>query len=500
VSEQQLVQSFVDRFRDRHTITVATGATCAYLGDERNLREYLIADEVVRALKSKGHIVQFLCFNDDLDPLNHRQLRVAVNKDPNLVAKFEPFCGRPISDIRWSNSSEVSWSEHFQQEFVKRLNALGCNPNVISVSKMYERGLYAPFVKQTLLHQERVREYLAANFPSYHPEKLFWPICPTCGYIDDASVEAVNPEGVEIACNRCLMRTRVSFEELRGKLNWKLDCAARWAMMRVDIEPFTKAYLEPHTGSFYVAQALSKTFFGGTDVTPIPYGMVTMPNSLGGKILECLPASVVRSLFIRNVKSDLDISEERIATEANKVEVLPDLTFADMVRQLLPAWLLDATELTPDQREFMVKGLAYSRHFEPREVKPYLCNRGHLEGISIDILKQIQSVIQQVILLRKAFGLDYDAFVGPAKAAIERLGDQRRQVTAEFRKIVGQERGVPNSRFLYLLPITYLMNLESMIDLYIASKAPLLTHAVIRDTDEAPPLRIVAGDRFAYES
>lgn len=500
MSEQQLIQGFVDRFRDRHTITVATGVTCAFLGDERNLREYLIADEVVKALKAKGHIVQFLCFNDDLDPLSHRQLRVAVNKNPNLVAKFDPYCGRPICDIRWPDDTEISWSEHFQQEFVKRLNSLGCNPNVISVSKMYDRGLYAPYVKQVLLHQDRVREYLATTFPSYNPEKLFWPICPTCGYIDGTSVESVNPEGVELACSRCLCGTRVSFEELRGKLNWKLDCAARWAMMRVDIEPFTKAYLEPNTGSFYVAQGLSKTFFGGSDVAPIPYGMVTMPTSLGGRILDCLPATVVRSLFVRHAKSDLDITEERVATEANKVEVLPDLTFADMVRQLLPAWLLDASELTPEQREFLVKGLAYARHFEAREVKPYLCNRGHLEGVPVETLKQIQSVIQQVILLRKAFGLDYDSFVGPAKAAIERLGDQRRQVTAEFRKIVGQEKGVPNSRFLYLLPITYLMNLESMIDLYIASKAAHFTHAVIRDTEEAPPLRVVAGDRLAYES
>ena len=495
--EQSFIQGYVDRFRDKHTITVATGVTCSYLGDERNLREYLVADEVVKALRAHGHVVHYFCFDDDLDPLSFRQLRVAVLKDPDLVTKYEPFCGKPACDIRSPFDPNSTWSEYFEGKFKDRLSALDCHPNVVSVSRMYERGLYAPYIKQVLVHQDRIREYLSQNFPAYQPEKLFWAICPTCGYIDGTQILDVNTSSVEIACQRCLCQTSVAFEDLRGKLNWKLDCAARWAMFKVDAEPFSKAYLEPNAGSFFVARGLSKTFFGGSDVTPIQYGSVSMSTSLSYKLLESLPSNVFRNLMVRHPRTDLDITEERILTEANKVEVLPGLSFANLVKQLLPAWILDSKDLTAEQRELMMKGMAFARSFERKDIKPYLPNRSHLEGVPVDILRQIQSVIQQVILHRKAFGMNYDSFVGPAKAAIERLGDQRREVTTHFRKIIGQEAGVPNSRYLFLLPISYLMNLESLIDLYLESKAP--SHAVIQIPDRAtpPPLRVIPGERLA---
>ena len=74
-----------ERFAGHPVVTIATGATCAYLGDERNLREFLIADETARHLRAAGHAVFSLLIDDSLDPLNFRQLRVAVDKDPALI-------------------------------------------------------------------------------------------------------------------------------------------------------------------------------------------------------------------------------------------------------------------------------------------------------------------------------------------------------------------------------------------------------------------------------
>ncbi len=497
VSELSLVQGIVDRFRDQHTITVATGVTCAFLGDERNLREFLVADEVVKALKANGHVVHFFCFNDDMDPLTYRQLRVAVNKDSELVSKHEPDCGKSISLIKSPFSQDVSWSQYFADKFSNRLNSLGCNPNIVSVSRLYDMGLYAPYVKKVFVHQDEIQAFIETEFPGYHPEKLFWAVCPTCGYTDATKVGRLEDERVTIQCDRCCTKANVQLNELKGKLNWKLDCAARWAEFGVDAEPFTKAYLEPNAGSFHVAKRIGQRFFGTKDVVPITCGVVTMPTSLGGKILESLPVSVIRNVFVRQAKSDLDISEERIVTEANKLEVIPETTFSELVRQLLPAWLLDSSELTAEHRELLVKGLAYARNFEHRDVRSHLPHRQDFEDVPIDILKQIQTIIQHVVLLRKSFGLPYEDFIGPAKATIERLGDKRRQVTRHFRRIIGQEQGVPNSRFLYLLPISYLMNLESMIDLFISATDQEKVFAMVQVTekDELPELRIVAGDR-----
>ena len=497
MAEQSLVQGIVERFRDKHTITVATGVTCAYLGDERTLREYLLAGEIVNALREDGHIVHHLCFDDDLDPLNFRQLRVAVNKQADLISHFEPHCGKPISGIRSPYSPDISWARYFEAKFLERLNKLGCNPNLISVSNMYERGLYAPYVKQVLTQEDRIRGYLRSTFPNYRPDKLFWAVCPVCGYVDGTKTGECSDSGVAVTCERCLCTSQVKFGDLRGKLNWKLDCAARWSMFKVDIEPFSKEYLEPNTGTFFVALGLSKTFFGGSDVTPVQYGSVFMPTTIGGTLLECLPANIVRNLFLQHPKADLEISEERIVTEANKVEVLPELTFSSLVKQILPMWLLDSTSLTGEQRELMVKGLAYAKRFEKRDVKPSLPNRSHLEDVPCEVLGQIQGIIRQVILMREAFGLDYDSFVGPAKAAIERLGSNRKKVTAHFRRIIGQEQGVPNSRFLFLLPVSYLKNLDSLIGLYLTASERIYDNAIVEQSSEPHAIRMTVAENYA---
>jgi lysyl-tRNA synthetase class I len=89
----------LSRYADQHAVTIATGATCAYLGDERNLREFLVADEIARWLRRAGHIVTFLLINDSMDALNFRQLRVAVNKDPALIERYQNWCGKPIAHL-----------------------------------------------------------------------------------------------------------------------------------------------------------------------------------------------------------------------------------------------------------------------------------------------------------------------------------------------------------------------------------------------------------------
>jgi hypothetical protein len=500
VSSIVLGTEFIEQFRDQDTVTVATGVTCAYLGDERNLREYLVADELVKSLRKEGHIVHFLLFDDDLDPLTFRQLRVAVNKNQALIDQFEPYCGKPISDIRSPYPESDSFSRYFESQFLKRLNELGCNPTLIRASNMYSRGLYTPYVRQVLLEKDRIIQYLTDNFAGYHPERLYRPVCPTCGYMDCSEVASATETEVRVECHRCGKSTSLSYDELKGKLNWKLDCAVRWAIFGVNVEPFNKAYLEPKAGSFYVAQGISKTFFGGSDVMPLHYGTVSMPKELGYKLLECLPTSVFRSLFVKNHRSDLDINEERVVVEASRADVLPEYSFLDVVKQLLPAWILDCSELSTDQRELMAKGMAFSREFLKGEVKPVLPNRERLEKTPTEVLCAIQNLLQRVIVLREAFRNDYESFIGPTKITIEKLGEQRKAAIKHLRMIIGQEQGVPNSRFLYLLPLSYLQNLESMIGLYLAAKGtPEVAYAVVDTPHSDVPLSVVKGDRLAME-
>lgn len=94
---------------------VATGTTSAFLGDERLLREFVVGDHKTRELISQGNNAVMYLINDSYDALRDRQLRIAVNKDEELIRQFTPFCGRPIAEIPDPYECHESYAEHFIQ-------------------------------------------------------------------------------------------------------------------------------------------------------------------------------------------------------------------------------------------------------------------------------------------------------------------------------------------------------------------------------------------------
>ncbi|RYG25785.1 hypothetical protein EON82_05800 [bacterium] len=447
-------QEIVRRFTGQKTVTVATGTTCAYLGDERNLREFLVADEAVKMLREAGHLVHFLLFDDSLDALNFRQLRVAVNKDPELIARLANECGKPISDIRDPWGCHESFAAHFETEFMARLSHLGCHPTLISTSRLYDHGAYRPYVETVLLQHDEIIRFLRSEFPNYNPQKLFFPICPSCGYIDSTEILMTGPE-VLFACSRCAKSFEVSSDRIRGKLSWKLDCAAKWSMYEVDTEPFSLAYLEPREGSYVVARALGREFFGARPATPIRYGLVTMPKELGGKLLQALPAESLRALMVDRWKTELDITADRVRLEASRHEVLPGVTFADAVKQLVPTWLLKPADLTPAQREIVSAGTAFAKNFGTSPIEVRFPSRELVAAERPDLLIKAGGLLALVAQLRKEAGADYEAFDVPVKALLEGLGDDSKAVIACVRRLVGQEKGLPTRKMLFHLPADY---------------------------------------------
>src|SRR4028118_640731 len=122
------------QFASQEVVTIATGATCAYLGDERNLREFLVADETARCLRRAGHTVFFFLIDDSLDPLDFRQLRVAVNKDEELVERYKHWCGKPVAYLPDPWGCHDSYATHFEEELLDRLHRLNCYPTIVNTA------------------------------------------------------------------------------------------------------------------------------------------------------------------------------------------------------------------------------------------------------------------------------------------------------------------------------------------------------------------------------
>ena len=449
----------------------------------------MIADETARHLRAAGHTVFTLLIDDSMDPLNLRQLRVAVNKDEALIQQYASSCGKPIASLPDPWGCHDSFAGHFEAKLLDRLHGLGCHPALVSTASLYQKGVYAPYVRDILERYDEVLAFLGERFTDYTPDKLFWALCPDCDYIDETRIERVTATTLDFYCRRCERSRTIGLDEVQGKFNWKLDCALRWSLFHIDAEPFTKAYLEPQSGSFVVAQALSERFFGGHSVLPLHYGTVKMDRSLSYKLLASLPGPALRAMFVERPTTDLTLTEDLILATASRHEALPGLSFFDFARQLLPMWLLTPESLTAEQRALLSSGIAFSAHFLDSEARLPLPRREDIVQEDPDILDALSELLTQVIALRQSDPEDAEPSPETLKPFLAALAPDKKTVYHRLRCLVGQEQGLPVTRILGVLPLSYLQLLVDLIDLHLAPEAAQRTATVSpvsRLTQHAP--------------
>lgn len=450
-------------------MTIGCGTTCGCLGDERNLREFLVADETARRLRKAGHMVVSLLIDDSFDPLSYRQLRIALNKDETLLQEWSKWCGKPIAHVPDPWGCHSSYAAHHEEILLERLNNLGCHPNLVSTASLYDHGMYTPYVQQVLERYDEIMDYLTTRFSGYQPETLFRPLCESCGRIDETRIESISRNELKYHCHHCDQTHTAPIDDIKGKLNWKLDCAVRWTMLGIKAEPFNKAYLEPQTGSFVVSQELAKTFFGGHDVLPLHYGLVQIDKSLSYRLVESLPADVLRGLFLERTTADLRITTDYVLNVASRHKVDYGLSYLECVKQLVPMWLLKPQSLTDRQRELIGRGIRFAGDFLGHQISIHLPNREHIEQMDFETLVTMHSFLSRIIHYRTLQGGSWDAFCEQTKQLVRSLGDQKTEIVGNIRAIVGQKQGVPLSRLLYLLPVNYLETIEYLLHLRIGA-------------------------------
>jgi hypothetical protein len=314
---------------------VATGFTTALLGDERTLREFIVGEHVRAQIASQGLPAVLLLINDSYDPLSEQQLRVGVNKDEALLDRFRPYCGRPISEIPDPYDCHSSYSDHFAQRLLERLDHLGIHPVLLDTYHAYRSGHYAPFVHTTFENYESIRGTLAETFSDFTMRNLYRPRCPNCLTIDATNVLSVSGRSVRFNCERCGHVSESGTQEIRGKLSWKLDCAARWNLYGVDLEVFSKAHVADK-GTLGIARLVSTRFFGGRVPTFVPYGDVKLDRELSGRLLEILPPQVLTKLFLAHMRRDLHLTKDAVENFCHKVAISEGMSYVDYVRWELP--------------------------------------------------------------------------------------------------------------------------------------------------------------------
>jgi len=477
----------MDGLRPLVPYVVATGFTTALLGDERTLREFVVGEHMRERVTGRGRTAVLILINDSYDALTEAQLRIGVKKDPALLERFRPFCGRPIAEVPDPFECHESYSEHFAAAWKSRLDALGIHPIFIDTYQAYRRGHYAPFLRTTFENHREIQNALATRFGDFTIRSLFRPQCPRCFGVDETRILAVEGGAIRFDCERCGHATSADIAEIKGKLSWKLDCAARWNLYGIDLEVFSKVHIADR-GTLSVSKFISREFFGGRTPVSVTYGQVLLSRDVSYRLFEILPPPLLRKLLLSEIRRDLRVTRDYVENFCQNTNVIAGMSYVDFVRRELPRRALraaDGNHREPgqaangsglDDPSLVAYGLRFARFFYERDHELKYPDVAAIASLSRETAQALHDLVRFAVTLRR--GQSLEAGVSEAIRAHMLRNTHSQQAYRSLRLLFRQPQGPSAAGLLASAPLDYLDLLESILSLHLFgsnSPAPQVT-------------------------
>ena len=300
-----------------------------------HFNELLRSHYVAEALRDHGHAVREVFTADDRDRLRKLPRQLA-DLDGTIVDLGEVDAGalgrnlgRPYTDVPDPFGCCDSYGAHFTNLLARQAERLGLEIEFVSNTELYESDAFEEVVGTVLERREAAQELLAEYQDgvdeSYVP---FFAQCEQCGQLTEtitnldpaagtvayACTDIDTEEGVIEGCGK---EGTVSFRE--GKLPWRFEWPAQWAVLGVDFEPFGKDHAE---GSWASGERIARELLGIEPPIPMVYEWFTLEgealsSSSGNvvtvdEVLGLLEPAVFRYFFTKEPLRQRDFSVERL--------------------------------------------------------------------------------------------------------------------------------------------------------------------------------------------
>jgi lysyl-tRNA synthetase, class I len=188
---------------------------------------------------------RLIVFIDDLDALRKVPENVPNRED---VARY---LGVPVSKIPDPFGCCASFADHMLGQLGGFLAPVEVEYEIVRAGEMYSSGRFDEGLKLIL---EKHAEIIAIIAPTLRAENRagwspFMPICPKCGQVVERAVTAYHPERgtIEFTCEKsaggtsgCGFSGEQSVLGGKAKVQWKVDWALRWYVLKVDYELYGK--------------------------------------------------------------------------------------------------------------------------------------------------------------------------------------------------------------------------------------------------------------------
>jgi lysyl-tRNA synthetase class 1 len=303
---------------------VKTSASISGVLHIGRLSDTIRGESVVRALLDKDFDAELIWVAEDMDPLR---------KIPERVPKeFETYIGTPVTDIPDPWECHENYASHHIERYLEVLHEfLGVDMTRHSMMEEYRKGSFKQFIQNMLKDIETVTEIQNKYRDKNNPLKKGWapwtPVCKNCGKIITPRVKGFKSGKVHYLCEDYNFESSIALgcgyegeaDPLRdeGKLMWKGEWAAQWALWKVCSEGAGKEYAVPNS-AFYVNGELCERVLDFPMPVPIFYEHLMidgkkMSASVGNVVyphdwLEVAPPELLRFLFNKKLMKTRNFS------------------------------------------------------------------------------------------------------------------------------------------------------------------------------------------------
>ncbi len=317
---EQIEKTQKEKIASGHTFVIRDEKTASGRVHVGSMRALALHAAIAERLSEAGipHIFKYEI--NDFDPMDG----LPVYLD---AALYQKEMGKPLINIPSPTPAVAeNFAEYFAKDYIEAIHEAGFSPEFYRASELYLSGQMNGAIRTALEKAATIRKiYKEVSGAEWADDRLpISVICENCGKVGTTKATAFDGEKVSYTCyptavkwaEGCGHSGSVSPFDGRAKLPWKVEWAAKWMVVGVDIEGGGKDHYSKG-GSRDVARRISEEVFE----YPEPFGVPNEFFLVGGKkmssskgegssareVVELVPPQIFRlALFGKDMNQQIN--------------------------------------------------------------------------------------------------------------------------------------------------------------------------------------------------
>jgi len=271
-----------------------------------SMRGVAIHGLVADVLNEKNISAKFLYEINDFDTMDGLPAYLDASE-------YEKYMGMPLRDVPSPDGKADNFAEYYAAEYKAVIEEGGFAPEFYRASELYASGKMNDVIRLALENAETIRDIYKKVSGGVKPDD--WlplsVVCENCGRNGTTKTTSFDGENVTYECREDLVKWakgcghigNISPYDGKAKLPWKVEWAAKWVVVGVDVEGAGKDH-STRGGARDIANNIARQVFKFNPPFDIPYefflvGGAKMSSSKGSgssarEVADALPRKIFR--------------------------------------------------------------------------------------------------------------------------------------------------------------------------------------------------------------